>query len=255
LSQIIKGAKEKKQKQPGYNACFWYPKNGGINQLPLALLKQVKNINTKTSVTEINLAKKEIRLASGSKEKFDYLISTIPLPEMRGIIKDIPLGLHASFNKLRWNSILNFNLGVDVKDNFERHWIYFPEKQFSFFRVGFFHNFSSSTTPPGKSSLYAEVSYSKDKPVNKHAVISRIRGDLNNAGILALDDKICVQDMNDIQYGYPIYDKNYSLARTSIIDFLKHNNIICCGRYGSWRYMSMEDVILDAKQVSGHFQK
>jgi len=28
------------------------------------------------------------------------------------------------------------------------------------------------------------------------------------------------------------------------------NNIIPCGRYGSWRYFSMEDAILDGKQVA-----
>lgn len=255
LNQLLKGAKEKNQKQPGYNACFWYPKNGGINQLPISLANQIKNINTKTSITEISLAKKEIKLSSGGKEKFDYLISTIPLPEMRGIIKDVPAGQRSLFKKLKWNSIFNFNLGVDIKDYFKRHWIYFPEKQFSFFRVGFFHNFSSSITPPGKSSLYVEVSYSKNKPIDKRAIISRIKGGLNKAGIPVSDDKICVQGINDIQYGYPIYDKNYSQTRARILDFLSQNNIICCGRYGSWRYMSMEDVILDARRASEHIKK
>jgi protoporphyrinogen oxidase len=255
LSQILKGAEEKNRKQPGYNACFWYPKNGGINQLPRALAKQVKNINTEAPIAEINLAKKEIKLASGSKEKFDCLISTIPLPELKRVIQDIPATLNASFNKLRWNSIINLNLGVEKKDHLKRHWIYFPEKRFSFFRVGFFHNFSYSITPQGKSSLYAEVSYSRNKPIDKRAIIFRIKHGLNNAGIVALDDKICVQNINDIQYGYPIYDKNYSPARTKILDFLSQNNIFCCGRYGSWRYMSMEDAILDARQVSGQIKK
>jgi protoporphyrinogen oxidase len=65
-------------------------------------------------------------------------------------------------------------------------------------------------------------------------------------------DKICAQDTNDIKYGYPIYDKNYVSAREKILKYLRGQNVITCGRYGSWRYFSMEDTILDGKEVAMH---
>jgi protoporphyrinogen oxidase len=59
-----------------------------------------------------------------------------------------------------------------------------------------------------------------------------------------------VEDTNDIKYGYPIYDSNYSKSRGEILEFLAQNNIMPCGRYGSWRYLSMEDAILDGRDVA-----
>jgi len=250
LNQLLEGTIEISERQFGYNARFWYPKKGGINQVPLTLASQVKNIYTDCQITEIDLDSKEIKMSSGNKEKFDFLISTIPLPEMLYIIKGLPREVIFLFKKLRWNSIFNLNLGIDRKDNSRQHWIYFPQKEVCFFRAGFFNNFSSSLIPQDKRSLYVEVSYSKDKPINKNNILLRIKEDLERVGILSKKDKICVEDINDIKYGYPIYDRNYLLARERIIKFLAQNGIICCGRFGFWRYMSMEDVILNGKEVA-----
>jgi protoporphyrinogen oxidase len=250
LREVIDGTIEENQRQFGYNVRFWYPRNGGIEKLPLALGSQIKNIQTDCKVSEIDLSKREIKINSKGKEKFDYLISTIPLPDMPRLIKNLPKEIASTFTKLRWNSIFNLNLGIDKKKNFGRHWIYFPHQEVCFFRVGFFDNFSPNLTPLDKSSLYVEVSYSKDKPINKNTIISRINNDLRKIGILSSSDSICVQDVNDIKYGYPIYDFNYHQIRKKILEFFQANHIFGCGRYGLWKYMSIEDAILSGKEVA-----
>lgn len=252
LTQIIEGAVEENQRQFGYNSRFWYPKKGGINQVPLALASSIKDIYTNCKIVKIDLDKKEIKMASGNKDRFDYLISTIPLPEMPYLIEGLSKEVRSLFKKLKWNSILNLNLGISRKDRSRKHWIYFPQKEICFFRVGFFHNFSPYLVPEGKSSLYVEVSYSKNKPIDKNNIALHIKKDLKNVGIITSEDKICAQDMNDIEYGYPIYDRNYRDARERILRYLNRHNVISCGRYGSWRYMSMEDVILDGRDIAGN---
>lgn len=251
LKEVIDGTLEPNKRQFGYNAVFWYPKQGGINQLPLALASEIKNLHTDCAVVKIDLAKKQVKLTSGDSVSFDLLVSTIPLPEMPFLIGGLPKEVGALFKKLKWNSIFNLNLGLKKNDLTARHWVYLPQKEISFFRVGFFHNFSSSLVPAGKHSLYAEVAYSKNKPVDKNKIISQSIKDLKKINILRAQEDILVQDINDIKYGYPIYDFNYRLAREGIVKFLAQNNIISCGRYGSWRYMSMEDVLLEGKNVAG----
>ena len=250
LSEIIEGAVKDCQRQFGYNAQFWYFKKGGINQLPLSLAHEVKNIYTDCAVKQIDLEKQEIKLASGSRERFDLLISTLPLPEMPYLIKDIPKQAGNLFKKLKWNSIFNLNLGIERKDTSKKHWVYFPEEETCFFRVGFPHNFSSSLAPANKSSLYAEVSYSEFKPIDKSSIVLSIERDLKKVGILAEDDRVSVRDINDIKYGYPIYNHESSQIKKRIFMFLNTNNIIPCGRYGTWRYMSMEDSVLEGKKVA-----
>lgn len=216
----------------------------------MAFFSRLKNVFVNSKITEINLKKREIKIGSQNKEKFDYLIYTLPLPEIANLIKGLSSEITSSCNKLRWNSIFNLNLGIDRVDNSGKHWIYFPQKELSFFRVGFPHNFSPEVVPPKKCSLYVEVSYPKDKLIDKNAVVAKIKKDLKKAGILRENCRICTQDMNDIKYGYPIYDKNYSQAREDILNFLRQDKILTCGRYGSWKYMTMEDVILDGKRAA-----
>lgn len=249
LNQVAEGTIEENKREFGYSARFWYPKRGGINQVSLALASQIKNIHTNCEIIEINLKKKEIKIASGNRERFDYLIFTGPLPEMPNLIQGLSSEIIFLFRKLRWNSIFNLNLGIDKKDESRCHWIYFPQKEICFFRLGFYHNFSSYLTPLGKSSLYVEVAYSKNKPIDKDKIILHIIEDLEKVGVLESRESIFVKDINDIKYGYPIYDQNYKFTRTKIFKFLIQNNIIPCGRYGCWRYLSMEDVILDGKRV------
>jgi protoporphyrinogen oxidase len=254
LSQILEGTIEESQRQFGYNARFWYPKKGGIKEVTSALSSQLKNIYTGCPIKEIDLTKKEIRLYSGDRERFDYLISTVPLPEMGCLIKELPKEIYSLFKKLRWNSIFNLNLGIQRKDLTGRHWLYFPQEDLCFFRIGFFHNFSSYLVPFEKSSLYIEVAYSKDNPIDKNRIILRIKDDLKKIGLLREIDHICCQQVNDIKYGYPIYDVNYTESRKIILNYLIQRDIIPCGRYGSWRYISMEDSILDGKDVVRQFK-
>lgn len=249
LKEIIKGANEKIDRNFGYNVFFWYPKKG-INELPLALAKEIKNIFTQCEIKEIDLKNKRIKLNNGYSEKFDYLFSSIPLPELPKLIKNMPHEIISLSKKLCWNSIFNINMGIDREINLPYHWIYFPEERISFYRIGFYHNLSSEIVPAGKSSLYIEIAYSRFKPIDKKEIVSLAIKDLIKGGIMRKDDNILVKDINDIKYGYPIYDFNYASARRKILDFLKEHNFISFGRYGSWRYMSMEDVIKESRDMA-----
>ncbi|MFH1504114.1 MAG: FAD-dependent oxidoreductase [Candidatus Omnitrophota bacterium] len=250
VKDMVKSYKGGKLEDLGYNSYFWYPKTGGIEELIKAFCRKNKSINLGFEVKSIDLKNKVVEFKNKVKEKFDLLISTIPLPELSKIIKSLPDKIKADFKKLRWVSIYNLNLGLEGNVCSQRHWIYFPQKDISFFRTGFFHNFSSALAPAEKSSLYAEVSYSKNKPIDKKNITSRIIQHLKKTGILSKGIKVCVKQANDIKYGYPIYDHNYQKARDKLISYLADNNIISRGRFGNWRYFSMEDVIIEAKQTT-----
>ncbi len=254
FAQVVKGYYAQNKEALGYNASFYYPKRGGIEELPLALESRIRYIHKDSCVSSIDLKKKELVIAGASREKFDVLVLTIPLPELGAMIKDLPENISQALKSLRWNSIFNLNLGLDQAPGEKRHWIYFPQKEISFFRIGFYHNFSKEMAPERQSSLYAEVSYSMEEPLEKKNIVSRIIGDLKKSGIVQQGRRIVACDINDIKYGYPIYDHNYRRAREKIIKFLLGNDIVPCGRYGSWRYMSMEDVILDAKKTAGRIR-
>lgn len=235
----------------GYNSHFWYPDTGGIQALTAALIKKSNSrLHLACEAKEIDLQGKAVIFQKNrSKVKFEYLISSLPLPELPKIIPALPGNIKSATKKLKYNSIYVLNLGVNRRDISDKHWVYFPGKDIVFYRVGFPMNFSANVTPSGRSSLYAEVSYSEHRPIDKNKIRAKILKDLIKAGILRRADRILAEDTVDIKYGYPIYDANYRAATEIIIGFLARKGIFCTGRYGKWKYMSMEDTILDARKT------
>lgn len=250
LDEILQAFSDINTDSIGYNSSFWYPRKGGINSL-VSVMNKVNDEKLYCSFTakEINIKEKTILFGNNEKIKFNCLVSSIPLPEFLRIIPSLPAKIKSALKKLRHNSIFVLNLGIDRPDISAKHWVYFPDKNIIFYRVGFPMNFSPNAAPSGKSSLYAEVSYSKDKPINKQILKKRIIRDLVKAKILTKNEKIETEDIVDIKYGYPIYDRNYKEATRIILDFFASYNIFCIGRYGKWKYMSMEDTILDAQNT------
>lgn len=236
--------------EAGYNASFWYPAQGGIEALAQAFARDLPDVSCGLAVSEIDLAAKKVRLSDGREERFDCLISSLPLPELARIIVDLPEEVSGQFKKLRWNSIFNLNLGIARRMDNPCHWIYFPEKEFVFFRVGCYTNFSSSLAPADKSLLYAEVAYAADEQVNKEELQGKILRDFKKTGILSPQDTLEICAPIDIKYGYVIYDRSHKTAVQTIRQYLNERSVFSTGRYGRWEYMSMEDVILDAQRAA-----
>ncbi|MCK9595029.1 MAG: FAD-dependent oxidoreductase [Candidatus Omnitrophica bacterium] len=250
LDQVIEGAIGQSREEFGYNRQFWYPKKGGISSLARALAGQLSNLHLNSKVVAIDPGKREVGLASGRRVGYDRLISSIPLPEMPGLIRKMPAAARRPFAGLRWNSIFNLNLGIEGMDWGRKHWAYFPQPDISFFRVGFFHNFSPALAPAGKGSLYVELAHHPDSPPDTKRAITRLIKDLKNTGLLNSRANVVCRDVNRIKYAYPVYDRYYAAARKGAVDFLSSNRVIPVGRYGAWRYLSMEGALLEGKRVA-----
>ena len=237
-------------KSIGYNAHFYYPESGGIQELASALQKGITGkISTNHKATKIDLKNKRITFNDKEPVSYDKLLSTVPLPELKNIIKNLPPKITFLIDLLNYNSILVFNIGLKSKPHSDKHWIYFHQKKNKYFRVGFYSSFSKGLTPNGSGSMYAEISYPKGSVLNIDVLKDEIIKDLVREKIINSASDVACFDVVDIKYGYPIYDSNRQKAVSGILKFLSDNNIYSIGRYGSWRYMTMEDALLDGKNA------
>lgn len=235
----------------GYNSIFYYPKEGGINSLVKALKENLKEkINYCSEITSIDVINKELIINKKRRLGWDKLIYSIALPETQNLIKNLPLEIKHAANLLNYNSILVFNIAINKQIARDRHWIYFPEKKYNYFRVGFYNSFSGNLSPKGCSSIYVEHSYPKDKHIDTQEIKRETLAELIKEKIIPSEKDILSCSVIDIKYGYPIYDQNYNYAVTKIKDFLLKNQIYPVGRYGGWKYMTMEDVLLDGKNTA-----
>jgi UDP-galactopyranose mutase len=251
LEEVLDGALQPPKKDFGYNIYFYYPVYGGIGSLSNAFARSIENnIHKGKEVVNIDASNKKLELNDGNTEEYSSLISTMPLPKLIELVEDVPGDIKKHSKKLRYASVYCVNIGVARPKISEKHWIYFPENDFVFYRVGFTSNFSHYLAPSGNSSIYAEISYSNINSIPEKNILSRTIDDLIKCGILKSDDQVIVRQLLNLKYAYVIYDKNHKESVKTIHNYLENNDIYSIGRYGKWEYSTMEDAILEGKEVA-----
>jgi protoporphyrinogen oxidase len=235
--EIIKNFKS--TNNSSYNESFVYPKNGAIEYINAILNKiDTAKIKYNHNVVRIDLDEHKVHLDNGTTIEYDRLISTMPFPEL--LEKS-----NVQFDKdiYTWNKVLVFNLGFDKKGpNKKDHWLYFPEKKYSFYRVGFYDNILNQE----RMSLYVEIGFNKSEIIDPDKWLDRVIHDLRHAGIMSEDQEL-------VDYETIIMDPAYVHINSESIkdvvnkkDYLKSKDVYSIGRYGSWTYCSIEDNIKEA---------
>jgi protoporphyrinogen oxidase len=255
LEEVVNGALGLTNRGMGYNPKFIYPKNGGIDCLPQALAAPLERVYAGEKVDYIDAKKKYVRMAGGREEPFDFLISTLPVPLLYRMLNDVPDKWRDAAQKLTAISVLNINIGIDRPNVSDQHWIYFPEDQFIFSRIGFPMNFSRSVAPDGTSSMYIEITHPPHAKPNVEAAFERSLLDLQKCGILRKSDRILTRHVIDIRCAYVVFDEHRQTYLQTLIDHLESRDIFTAGRYGRWDYYSMEDSILSGKTTADLISK
>src|SRR5215467_105727 len=125
------------------------------------------------------------------------MISTLPLPVVFSLLQDAPESLVAKAKRLHAISVLNLNIGIDRPHISDQHWIYFPEEEYVFSRVGFPMNFSKSVAPHGASSIYIEITHQPNEKLNVDEMFERSIRDLQKCGILFSHDQVLTRHVLD----------------------------------------------------------
>jgi protoporphyrinogen oxidase len=228
----------------GYNATFFYPRQGGIEILPKALSAgQDDRIRTTARVAGINADRRSVILDNGEVIPYRYLISTMPLPDLIRLCDGIPEEAAEAGRGFRHSSVLGVCLGLDGPVLRDDHWIYFPGADLPFYRVGFPSNFSGNVAPEGCGSLYTEVAYLPgtvpDADRAAEAVVRFLRG----SGLIGSSTKARARIDLDIPCAYVFHDRHRGVHLDPVLAVLREADILSVGRYGSWEYSGMQKAV------------
>jgi protoporphyrinogen oxidase len=158
-------------------------------------------------------------------------------------------GMEEHAKKLICNSLININLGINRPQLTTHHWVYYPEKQYPFFRIGFPHTLDSMA-PEGQSSLSIEIS-SLAQPSEEQIAYSTAQAIRHIRKIFDLQPSdISFQQTLLLPYAYVIYDFWREQHLDSLLNHLKQRNIYSVGRYGAWKYSSMYNAIVDGQTIA-----
>jgi UDP-galactopyranose mutase len=240
----------------GSNAQFRYPKGSeGYGAVGKALKKHSGQLFFQYRAMRLNAARQELTFSNGTRVRYQTLINTIPLPDLIRICEDAPEHVRIASGKLRTNSILVVNLGIGHPNISDKHWVHFPEKDVSFFRISYPHTFGPELAPEGTSSISAEVAYSDWQPVDRTNIVQRVIDDLIRVRALDKQFPIISRSIYDIQRAYCIYDMHRQEALRIILGWLRDVGIVTCGRYGLWTYFWSDEAILSGKKAAENVLK
>ena len=254
LEDVVKGALGFSRESLGYNARFLYPRDGEISALPQALaaaLPTPPRFNTR--VTRVDLRARTATLEGGEVVRFQRLVNTMALPRFIALLSDVPEEIREATSKLRATTVHYFDVGVrgpgDVASR--HHWIYFPEPEFIFYRVGSYSAVHADAAPPGCRSYYVEMSGGVEDWLKRPEELKqRVLADLKKARVIAEGDEVLFMELCDIPYAYVVFDEHYEKSRGRILDWLAQQNAVSCGRWGGWNYGGMEDALLEGKAAA-----
>lgn len=251
LEEMLYGSLTSQQKSVGYNARFLYPKSGGIYSWIAPFAQKIKKpIITNSPISSIDMRKKIITCANGTSEPYELLINTMPLDRALSCLIEKPtVSVTTAAQYLKCNNVVNFNLGINRSDISDKHWVYFPEKKYPFYRLGFWHNFSKHMAPAGHSSLYGEFAHMGKSAEWVQETLQQSIAQTKK--LFNIDDQdIVTQKVMHISHAYVTYDHWREKQLPALLDRLATENIYSVGRYGAWKYSSMQEAVLDGKDVA-----
>ena len=248
--QVLRGALWSKQTRIGTNSDFRYPCSiPGYGAIGEGMAKRVSTIHRGYRASRLDTASHTIQFENGHRVSYQRLISTIPLPDLVRLCPDAPIEVRAAAALLRTNSIYVVNLGIARPGRNAWHWVHFPEKQFSFFRISFPHNIADNVAPSGMSSISAEIAYSAQRPLLRDGLVDRVIDDLIRAGALEPNDPIVVRNTREIPYAYCIHDFARKEAVRTVRGWMLSHDIVPTGRYGHWNYFWSHEAIMSGLQA------
>jgi len=237
--QVAAGFKGKTFSKTGYNPIFYYPVPSSRHFIKYYGQDIERQIRLNQEVIEIDCNKKSIR-TPGYTFHYDKLVSTMPLNRLLKIIK--PQDQFPPANQLRHISTLVVNVVLKRKRK-RFHWVYLPEKQFPFYRVGFY--------PVEPYPIcYLEQTVSPDIPVDEKALRRDIAYTLKKLKAIENSNEIIYFSTRIIPVSYIIFTRNWKTTVPSLLEQLKNHDIYSIGRFGTWNYTSMSDDIKSALQCA-----
>lgn len=250
VAQIVRGALGSAQTRLGYNADLWHPKRGGIERLPIALAATLAEPPvTGDPLVRVDWKNRHAAFGRSGHVDYDVLISTLPLPMLLDRLEPLPPEMRRVRRALRWIGVLCLHVCHRHARERDRHWVYVPERKWSFYRYGFPANINPADAPKGRGIVSAEASYVPGRRPDPAAALARARKELVALGVVGRAADIEHELAVDFPTAYVVMDRKYPGARKTALRWLAARNILSIGRFGGWVYGGMEDALIEGRDT------
>jgi len=249
IKEVLKGAFEKKTPNTYYASEMRYPAKGGYRSF-LNYMRKDCDIRVDKRVIEIDTKNKIVYFEDNTTQNYDDLISSIPLPEYKNLIKDMPNEVKYACDKLKYTSVALVSIGLN-KPNIPKYlWFYIYDEDILASRCYSPSIKSPDNVPKGCSSLQFEIYFSKDKPLDLSydELIEHIIEKSEKMNVFKKED-ITMKDCRVLEYGNVVFYHGMEDDRKIVLDYLNNLNIKTVGRFGKWEYLWSDQSLMSGVKV------
>ena len=237
---------------------FLYPTQGiGMIADCLAEACGHDNIKTQTEITRIVHAGDRVQGVEVNGDTFietDEVVSTLPLPLLiRLLDPEAPAHLRTLARGVRYRNLILVTLILDKPSVTSAGTLYFPDRNLPFTRVVEPRNRSRAMSPPGKTSLVAELPCSDGDDLwmlEDDALVALVRSHFAELGLVQ-PAEILDATVRKFGHAYPVSDLETVPVIQQLSDYAgTFSNLTLFGRNAEFRYSSIHDMLMGGKEVA-----
>lgn len=246
VEEVIQGSKTADTPVTYYAKEMRYPKTGGYKHF-FSSLAVGTDIRYNQKVVAIDTTRKEVKTEDGNMYLYDRLYSSIPLPEYRHLLNDIPGDVEKAMSKLKCTSGYHVSIALKTKNIPPYLWWYIYDEDILAARVYSPSLKSPNNAPKGCSSLQMEVYCEEGKYTEKQLLDGTV-GKLVEQGIIKQED-ILFTHVGFEKYANVIFDHLVYENRKKVKDYLQEIGIHPIGRFGEWDYLWSDQSLLSGMNI------
>lgn len=235
LERVIEGAFRAEDEGQAVFSRFRYPARGGFFSF-FASLYDGLPLTLNERAVEIDTIHQQVMFSSGRRESYTALASSIPLPELVRITKDMPPALRDLAAKLQHTQLLCVNMIVNRPALTDCHWFYVYDLDIDAARVSFPGRLSSTSVPTGQTALQAEVFRRHDESLPVDVLTERTVNQMAQLLNFDVGDVAAVAGV-PVRYSYIISDHDRASIVAQLCEWFEARDIFPMGLYGRWKYM------------------
>ncbi len=249
LEEVLYGAMTDQTPSTYYLPEMFYPKRGGYRSF-LNPLREGLDIRTGKKVMQVNSKQKYVECADGSREYYEHLVSSLPLPELIVMLDGVPAIIKDNAARLWATSVALVSLAIRKPQAGEHLWFYIYDQDILPARAHAPHLKSGDNVPTGCSSLQFEIYFSRHAPLqlSSEELIEHVGSAAVKMNLLSLQDLIC-SDLRVLPFAFVAFDRKMIKRRDMLLQYLEEREIISIGRFGEWDYLWADQCFMSGKKV------
>ncbi len=231
---------QRKPLQPGTRVA--YPARGGFGAIMTALAQRLPNIRYRQQVVSIDPLARSVATSSGDSYSFRELVSTLPLPELIALCRDVPTDVRSAALELECLSlkVVLLVVGHAVDTPIQR--IYCADGTVPAHKIAINHNSSPFLRALPRHGIMAEISCANGTRPDDELIPWMIQG-LMTMGILTAPEDVVATRVLTVKYAYPVPTRTRDGLVARVRAWLDAQRIQTVGRFGEWAYINSDEAL------------